>query len=130
VFGFLGKRAERPGGTAPLNLQEAVTDDRLAVPLVEVVGSAGREGSMVNGQCLCCAFRTAGSSSSGATITTTNRKLPILVLRLYQLLIQSTDHGLAARNAFRTLMGVGVDHLWLSSRSHPADARWARPPIL
>jgi hypothetical protein len=29
--------------TAPLNLQEAVTDDRLAVALVEVAGRAGSE---------------------------------------------------------------------------------------
>ena len=38
MFGFLGKLAERSGGTAPLNLQEAVTDDRFAVALVQVVG--------------------------------------------------------------------------------------------
>jgi hypothetical protein len=38
MFGFLGKLAECSGGTAALNLQEAVTDDRFAVALVQVVG--------------------------------------------------------------------------------------------
>jgi hypothetical protein len=38
MFGFLGKLAERSGRTAPLNLQEAVTDDRFAVALVQVAG--------------------------------------------------------------------------------------------
>ena len=36
MFGFLGKLAERSGGTAPLNLQEAFTDDKFAAALVQV----------------------------------------------------------------------------------------------
>ena len=43
VFGFFGKLAERSGGTARLNLHEALTDDWFAVALVEVAGRAGKE---------------------------------------------------------------------------------------
>jgi uncharacterized protein len=83
VFGFFGKLAERSGGTARLNLQEALTDDWFAVALVEVAGRAGSETLDGSGQCSCCASRTAGLSSSGAT-TTTSRNGPSLVLRRYR----------------------------------------------
>jgi ketosteroid isomerase-like protein len=43
VFGFLGQLAERSGGTARLNLQEALTDDWFAVALVQLAGRVGDE---------------------------------------------------------------------------------------
>jgi uncharacterized protein len=41
VFGFFGRLAERSGGTARLQLQDALADDWSAVALVEVAGRVG-----------------------------------------------------------------------------------------
>jgi ketosteroid isomerase-like protein len=43
VFGFFGQLAQRSGGTARLNLREALTDDWFAVTLVELTGRVGAE---------------------------------------------------------------------------------------
>jgi ketosteroid isomerase-like protein len=43
VFGFFGRLAERSGGTARLQLQDAVADDWFAVALVEAAGKVGGE---------------------------------------------------------------------------------------
>ena len=43
VFGFFGQLAERSGGTARLDLRNALTDDWFAVALVELAGQVGGE---------------------------------------------------------------------------------------
>ena len=43
VFGFFGRLAERSGGTARLQLRDALADDWFAVALVEVAGRVGGE---------------------------------------------------------------------------------------
>jgi ketosteroid isomerase-like protein len=41
VFGFFGRLAERSGGTARLQLRDALVDDWFAVALVEATGRVG-----------------------------------------------------------------------------------------